>query len=138
MRELVVDTSILIQHLIEDQYTTQVDRLFAEVGTTLDLYVPEIGLVECANVLWKQVRFHAMPQERALELLRDLLELPITIVPTSDVLARALQLGLTHTLAIYDSVYIALAESRNCALITADIKQSKAAIQAGVTVEAIR
>lgn len=49
----------------------------------------------------------------------------------------ALQIGLVHQLAIYDSIYIALAEQFNCPLITADVKQEAAAKAIGVTIKPI-
>jgi predicted nucleic acid-binding protein len=50
---------------------------------------------------------------------------------------RALQIGLATQLAIYDSLYLALAESLNCALITVDQKQSEAAISTQIPIKAI-
>ncbi len=54
-----------------------------------------------------------------------------------DLLVRALQIGLEHKLAIYDSVYIALAEKHNLPLITADARQAAAAQQVGVTLKPV-
>jgi predicted nucleic acid-binding protein len=77
------------------------------------LYVPEFCLLECTNVLWKQVRFHKLPVSEAERLTTDLVGLPLTIVPVTGMLPRALEIGLAHQLAIYDSMYIALAENSN-------------------------
>jgi len=50
---------------------------------------------------------------------------------------RALEIGLKHQLAIYDSIYIALAEKLNYPLITVDQKQAKASQAEGVTLKNI-
>jgi len=50
---------------------------------------------------------------------------------------RALEIGLKHQLAIYDSIYIALAEKLNYPLITVDQKQAKASQAEGITLKNI-
>jgi predicted nucleic acid-binding protein len=101
------------------------------------LLVPEFCLVECTNVLWKRVRFENMPQASAEQLARDLHTLPLTLVSVKSLYERALQIGLAHKLAIYDSVYIALAERRRYPLITGDVRQEAAARAVGVTIKPI-
>ncbi len=78
-----------------------------------------------------------MPQSEAEVLVGALLNLPFTIAPVEEVLKRALQIGLAHPLAVYDSVYIALAEKYTYPLITADAKQAAAAQAVGVTIKPI-
>ncbi|NJO72704.1 MAG: type II toxin-antitoxin system VapC family toxin [Leptolyngbyaceae cyanobacterium RM1_406_9] len=69
--QYVVDTSVVMQRLIVEVNTSQVRRLFAEMTQGTVLVVPEFCLLECANVLWKQVRFQGMPQSTAEHLLID-------------------------------------------------------------------
>jgi len=121
----VVDASVVIQRLIRDTYTEQARRLFRNLTEADQCYLPEFGLLECTNVLWKQVRFHSMPQSDAEVLATDLLNLPFEIMPIEEVSVRALQIGLAHQLAVYDSIYIALAEKYNYPLITADTRQRR-------------
>jgi hypothetical protein len=47
----VVDTSIVIQHLITDVHTHHVDMLFDALGDTVMLYLPEFCLLECGSAL---------------------------------------------------------------------------------------
>ncbi|HEX9839781.1 MAG TPA: type II toxin-antitoxin system VapC family toxin [Anaerolineales bacterium] len=63
--------------------------------------------------------------------------LPLTVMLVRDLLPRGLQIGLTHQLALYDSVYIALAEKLNYPLITADERQERAASAEGITIKAL-
>jgi predicted nucleic acid-binding protein len=50
------------------------------------------------------------------------------------VLGTALAIGLKHNLAIYDSLYIALALRSRNAFVTLDARQGRAATAEGVTV----
>ena len=133
----VVDASVVMQYFITDTYTPQVSILLNRLNQGERLYVPEFCLLECANVLWKQVRFQSMPRTEAAQLLIELLALQFQIMPVGNLLPRALQIGLSQNLAIYDSFYIALAESLNCPLITVDQKQAKAAIASNVVIKPI-
>ncbi len=137
MTDYVVDSSIVIQRFIRDTYTEQAQRLFRNLLLSDRFYVAEFCLVECTNVLWKQVRFHSMPEDEAKDLLVRLLRVPLKIEPMDYLLPSALQIGLAHKLAIYDSVYIALAEFYKFPLITADAKQEAAARTVGVTIKPI-
>ncbi len=137
MTEYVVDASVAIQHFITDTYTANADALFVQLGNSVELYVPEFCIVECTNVLWKEVRLRGMPHTTAEKMVNDLTTLPLTILSVSDLLKRALQIGLSYQLVIYDSVYIAVAESLGYPLITADAKQATVAKTIGVTLKPI-
>ncbi len=133
----IVDTSIVIQHLLSDVHTTYAEALFEGLGETVMIHVPEFCFVECTNVLWKRVRFHGLSETTAEGLAENLLALPVTVVPTSGVLKRSLQIGLKHQLAVYDALYIALAETLTLPLITDDQRQAKAAHAEGVLLKPI-
>ncbi len=133
----VVDASIVIQYLIADTFTGPTDALFSQVGQSVSLVLPEFGFLECANVLWKQAAFYGLPAQQAQKLLTDLLALPLTVIAASDLLRRGLQIGLDHQLAIYDSVYIALAERFGYPLITADARQEQAARALGIVIKPV-
>jgi predicted nucleic acid-binding protein len=57
MTDYIVDASVIIQELIQDTYSQQVRVLFKGLIATDRLHVPEFCLLECTNVIWKQVRF---------------------------------------------------------------------------------
>ena len=137
MTELILDASILVQYVIADTHTANIDVLFDAVGDTVTIYVPEFCLLECANVLWKQVRFNNVSPARATEHVKDLQALDLVVVPVIGLLPRALEIGLKHQLAVYDSVYIALAEQSGYPLITDDNRQASAAGAEGITLKAI-
>jgi predicted nucleic acid-binding protein len=133
----VVDASVVIPHFLAEQYTPHARVLFARLKQNDQLCVPEFCIVECANVFWKRARFDGMSLDLARRLVIDLIALPLTLMPVGGLPSRALEIGLAHPLPVYDSIYIALAESLNCPLITVDQRQSAAAMAAGVTLKPI-
>jgi predicted nucleic acid-binding protein len=137
MPNYIVDTSVVADVLVSGIYTVQAERLMLSVDNMTKLLVPGFCLVECTNVLWKRVRARGISQAEAEILADDLLPLPLSIASVDKLFKRALQIGLAHQLAIYDSVYIALAESYQYPLITADAKQETAARTVGVIIKPI-
>lgn len=137
MTHYVIDASVVVQLLITDTYSAETENLFDSVEDGNKLVVPEFGLLECTNVLWKHVRFHNLPQADAERLVKDLIQLDIVVTPATGLMPRALEIGLKHQLAIYDSIYIALAEKLNYPLITVDQRQAKASQAEGITLKDI-
>lgn len=133
MNHYIIDASVVIQRFIQQEYTSQVRILFNRLLEGDRFYIPEFGLLECTNVIWKQVRFYGLSKEQAQLLIQDLQSIPFHIISTRDLLSSALNIGLTHQLAIYDSLYIALALQLNYPLITLDNRQLDAAINCSVT-----
>jgi predicted nucleic acid-binding protein len=135
VQNFVLDTSVLIQAVIRDRDTARARTLVSgafEPDNATVLHVPEFGLVECTNVLWKRVQFHQTPLETMQRALNALMAVPLTVQPVITLLPRALVLGVNRHLAIYDALYIVLAESLGHPLITVDRRQADAADTAGV------
>jgi len=137
MIHYVVDASVVIQHFIPDTYTTNADVLFDQLSKTLEIHVPEFCLLECTNVLWKQVRFNNLTLAEAKASIQDLQMLPIYVEPASLLLQRALEIGIQHQLAVYDSAYIALAERLGYPFVTVDSRQEQAARAVGLTLKPV-
>ena len=136
--EYVIDASVAVQNFIIDAHSETVDRLFELAADgVLRLWAPEFCLAECTNVLWKAVRFQGMDAARALTLSRDLSDAPLHLVAAHKLLPRALELGIEHNSPIYDTVYIALAETQALPLITVDRRQARIATAHGVTLKPI-
>src|SRR5512133_956012 len=95
----IIDASVVIEYLITGPYTSHAQALFTTVTPSDRLVVPEFCLLECTNVLWKQVRFQSMPVSTAQALLRHLRKLPLMRVPVKAALDTALSIGLKHQLA---------------------------------------
>ena len=137
MASYVVDASVVISRFVKESYTSHTIALFTRLNSGDIFYVPEFCRLECINVLWKHVRFQGVAREQAIQAVQDLLALPLTIASIESVYGRALELGLDHGLAVYDAIYIALAEKLDCPLITADEPQQRAAKTAGITLKPI-
>ena len=125
--QYIVDASVVVQLLVTDAHSVETKALFTSVKDGNKLIVPEFGLLECTNVLWKHVRFHGLQPVDAEKQIHIMLALDMVIVPAVGLMPHALEIGLKHQLAVYDSIYIALAEKLNLPLITVDQKQSKVA-----------
>jgi predicted nucleic acid-binding protein len=137
MSAYVIDASVIIEYLVAGQFTAHAKRLFEQNMPTDRLIIPEFSLLECTNVLWRQVRFQGMSVTQAKALLKHLRKIPLHRVPAKAILNTALRVGLTHQLAIYDSVYIALALRSALPLITLDQPQTRAAVAEGITIKPI-
>ena len=124
-------------YLYADTYTPQVRVLVDRMYQGDRLYIPEFCIIECVNVFWKNVRFQGLPQTDAEQFIDELLALSFQIVPVKKLLLQALQIGLNRQLAVYDSLYIALALNLDCPLITVDDRQASAAAEHGVTLKLI-
>ncbi len=131
MTDYIVDASVVIEYLIAGPHTTPVQAFFNQLTAADRLTVPEFCLLECTNVIWKQVRFNNMLRDDAEQLLRLLRTLKLRRAPMKRLLDRALDIALDNTLAVYDSGYIALALHDGDPLISIDQPQIRAAIAEG-------
>jgi hypothetical protein len=68
---------VVIQRLIRDTYTPNAQALFSSVTRNDALIVPEFCLLECTNVIWKQMRFYGMTTTNAAQIVKDLRALPL-------------------------------------------------------------
>ncbi len=124
----VVDASVVVQYAITQQYTSAAKNLISQMYKGSRLCIPEFCLLECTNVLWKAVRFDDLAIADASQIITELLHLPFQVEPVAPLLPNALQIGLTYQLAVYDSLYVALAQQLDVPLISVDERQVRAAI----------
>lgn len=134
MSYYIVDASVVIEYLITGTYTSYANAFFNHLIETDILTVPEFYLLECTNVIWKQVRFNGMPRQNADQLLKTLRAIKLRRVPSKHLLNRALDIALSNSLAVYDSSYIALALHYGYPLVSIDQPQSRAATSEGVVI----
>ncbi len=120
----VVDASVGIKLCVEEELSNEADTLFAylTVYPPAQLYVPDLFLLECANVLWKYVRRVGYPPDKAREDLVNLSQLTLRRVPTTELLSAALDISLTYGTTVYDGCYVALSERLAIPCVTADKK----------------
>jgi len=77
------------------------------------LIVPEFMLAECANIVWKKSALLGELTEA---------ESKTIIEAVQELLVDALRIALETKRSVYDSLYVALAVSQDCQLMTDDRK----------------
>lgn len=123
MSAYVVDASIAVKWMIPEEHTREALRLQADSS---DLLSPDLILVEVANVLWKKVRRGELPEEKGREVLETFQGSPVRLVAADLLLEAAWEIATRFDRSIYDSLYLALAVSEGCQMVTADRKLLKA------------
>jgi predicted nucleic acid-binding protein len=118
-RETLLDTSVVVKWFVPEEDSEKALSLRrAHVDRELQLYAPEVLLMELANALRYSSEFSA---GEIIEALETPFELNILLVPFSlDALNLAVTLGMEHDLAVYDAYFLALAQAMEIPLITAD------------------
>ena len=119
---MVVDASVAFKWLIEEENSdkaTALTRLWDNAGT--QPMAPSIMPFEVANALNRRVVRGDFGLEVAKELMQDLLSLGVVLHQTPSLHIRALELAnQLNQGAVYDAHYLALAESLDCEMWTAD------------------
>lgn len=119
MSQYVLDASIAIKWFVPEIYSDLAVRLLVSNHTFL---VPDFFFAEVANVLWKRVRRGEDTAENARQTLADLNAVPVEIYLSQPLMPLALDIALQSDRAVYDSLYLALAISQKCKMVTADEK----------------
>jgi predicted nucleic acid-binding protein len=135
----IIDPSVLIQFYIVDTFSLRVRTLMGGLSKSPpdQFYIPEFGLLECTNILWKHVRFSGLSIDHAKQSIQQLRDLPLIVHSARNILDRAFEIGIQHQLAVYDSAYIALAENLDYPLISVDAKQLKVAAEVGIKLKPV-
>lgn len=126
---VVVDASLAVKWLVKEVYS---DRAFmlADLWASQDIQpvAPHLMPVEVANVLHRRVIRGEIAPETAVRLMESLLASGIELREPRDLHRRALLLAARlRQNAVYDAHYLALAETLDCELWTADEKLYRAA-----------
>lgn len=119
---LVIDSSVAVKWYIPEPGSERA-ALLLRSGSRLvapDLLIPEIG-----NVLWERRREVPAAESEAIAVALAS-ACPVSLYPSSALLQGALLVALAYERSVYDSLYLALAVSEDCPLVTADGRLSKA------------
>ena len=108
--------------LAEDGRAGAVARI--AVSRAEGVSIPDVADVETAAVLRKRWIAKELTDKRFARALAILPDLPFQRYPALTMLQRIYELRATVT--VYDAVYVALAESLGCALLTADARLARA------------
>jgi predicted nucleic acid-binding protein len=116
VRTLVIDASIAVKWVVEEEGTAQALRLLKRSR----LIAPELLLAECANILWKKVRRDELSNEEALLAARLLQSADLELASTRSLMEPATRMAIELDHPAYDCIYLALAAERDCPFVTAD------------------
>ena len=127
---IVVDASLAVKWLVEEEGSgtaAALAQFWRNEGTKL--VAPPLMAIEVANALHRRVVRGELSVADAARLLENLLTSGIELRENPALLRRTLELAnQIRQGAVYDSYYLALAESLGCELWTADEKFFRAAV----------
>lgn len=115
MTEIVIDASVAIKWVVEEEGTSEA---LALRGTKA--IAPDLLVAECANILWKKViRLELEPREAEIAA-GMLAQADIELVGMRSLMEAATQYAIRLGHPAYDCIYLALATARRCTFVTAD------------------
>ena len=130
---LVLDASVTMAWVFEDEATPYAKAVFAQLGSD-EATVPAIWPLEVTNVLLIAERRRRIAQADAARFLQSLEALPITVEAPIPIAAidPVLTLAREQVLSVYDASYLELAMREGPALATQDTRLRAAAVRVGV------
>jgi predicted nucleic acid-binding protein len=118
----VVDASVAIKLYVPEVHSPQAVRFFSDQH---DLIAPDLMLSEFGNIIWKKVRLRGeLTQDEGERIITAMQAMPLTYYGATDLLMVAFQIALNTQRTVYDCLYVALAVSRGCQLMTDDRRLS--------------
>jgi predicted nucleic acid-binding protein len=130
---VVVDASVAVKWFFPEPHAQAARQVLSGRRTLL---APELIWAEVANVLWKRVRREELAPEAAWQILQSFRRFPFHTSPIKTLLEPAWRLAVERRISVYDGLYLALAVSRECKLVTAD-RPFHDAIKAGALASSI-
>lgn len=112
---LVIDTSVVVKWIVPEA-NSDLAQLYLDAGP---LTAPDLLRAELVHTLTKKVRRREITSEQAI-IGHTLCETALLFLPSMDLSRRALELSLGLRHPAYDCFFLALTESINGTLITAD------------------
>lgn len=115
---VVVDTNVVAYHLLGTP------RFAAECGECLsaadEILAPALWEAEFANIVWMAVRTGALPPQEAPAKLSLAGQLGLQSVPVRALWQAALLRSVQTGVAVYDTLFVELADREHLALVTHD------------------
>ena len=115
---LAVDASVVVKWYLPEEGSEQAAHLLREVP---DRVAPDMLAAEVSNILLRKVRTGELMACEALDIAAALSgECPVELRPGRPLLGLALDIALRQGCTVYDALYIAVALTEDCPLVTAD------------------
>ena len=119
MTTVVVDASVAIKWFLPEVHAPAARRL---LQGRRELLAPDLIWAEVGNTLWNKCRHAELTEEEARGILRDFRRFPLHISASHALLEAAWELTRGLAMTLYGGLYLALAVSHACPLVTADRK----------------
>jgi predicted nucleic acid-binding protein len=114
---IVVDASVAVRWSATFDKS---DRAEALLRAGDDIIAPDLVIAEVTNAVWKMANFGGASHEAATLHVLEAANYFDELVPAAELKDRALEIALELKHPAYDCFYLALAELRECRLVTAD------------------
>ena len=119
----VLDSSVALKWVLAEADSAKAIRLRDEHSNGLhEFHAPDIFPSEVANGLVSAERQKRIQTGESAIFLNDILSAAPMLSPSPPLLIRAMEIAVTTRQAVYDCLYLALAEAEGCELVTADDK----------------
>lgn len=120
----VVDASVVAKWFLPELHKDKAEKILRDfLDDRVELIAPDLLTAEIGNLLWKRsAKLKDITPLQAEQIFSDFLALPLRLNHSKTVAAAALKLATGKNHAIYDMLYIALAEQSSCMFIAADEK----------------
>lgn len=133
MKRYVVDSSVAIKWFVPEIHSEIAAQLL-DPRQELDLFAPDLLVAEFGNTLWQKIGRKEIdfpkPKEIFDKFLAQIVGTSLWLQPSTDFAQTALRISNDEHRTFYDSLYLAVAVTMGCRLVTADVKLAKA-IQKG-------
>jgi predicted nucleic acid-binding protein len=117
----VLDASVALKWVLPEADSPKALRLRDEYKNGIhQLLAPDIFPVEIANALATAERQRRIKTGESALFLHDIVRAAPALYPTIPLRPRAMALAIVTRRAVFDCIYLALAEAEGCELVTAD------------------
>lgn len=121
MSDTVVDSSVVAKWILPEPDSSLAHQVVTDIALQGHrLIVLDLALVEVANVIWKQHHRGLATLAEVRQFLQDLLKCPVHLEPATRLLAPGLEIAVKYDRAVYDALFVALAQDLNLRGVTAD------------------
>jgi predicted nucleic acid-binding protein len=119
VRRYVIDASVAIKWFVPEIHS---DAALRSQHSGTHLHIPAFIVLELGNVLAKKIRRNELTPRDGETILKELKHLPLQRHADARLFPAAYQLALDTRRSLYDCLYLALAETVDGIMVTADHK----------------
>lgn len=119
MKHYVVDASVSVKWFLPEIHSREALRL---LNKEFELLAPDLFFAEFGNVLWEKWRTEEVDADSAAKILIDFRRIPLVIVSSEIILDVAWTISERYQRSFSDSLYLSVAQTQECRLVTADKK----------------